>query len=797
MREWIMSKLKGWSDSDPKEADVLFSREQVLETCQIDDEGLEILRSTEFSSQSKFNHRRGLRVANILNDMFSRGGFKGKRILELGPGHYAFALLARSLGAEVVCVERDPAFVALGRHLGFEVLDEDFRELCPEMAGGTYDGLWVKGTFNACNYADDEGIQEFVDRLTSVVTPEGWAWCVTVNKDTTGKADDHFVRQRVEEQRKAFARRGWDVCMMEESWRPRYACNYKGCLYLYSRNLGSCYRDEKASDPGRELYVESPPAVEADPRAGQGKTPVKVARDVGGGFVKYQRIWKPTSEYYPNPWRYYQQFIEILKAKGVRFLTMSDALRKEHREEDINVILDHHIDFYPVETEIMCRWEHENEVVSSVYLFNRYPHEGDVQPPWSIKDLNIPFYQQLERDGFEIGYHQNAVGQAKAEAKSLRATYPEAISETVAKRAKEIFERDVEELRKHFNLRTFIPHGAGEGNAKLLDVPESCRDLVWVYNNAKKNNTVDPPISWVNYSDSCSAAPQRLQSDFGQYIARVDNLHLWAHLLVPGTYHILIHPGRFAKGMLYEQYGGKNMRSGAPRESEEFRLAGDASHRLPLKMNELVGQWERPEAREIREKHEMLSGPEYSHEKPYLVTDSVWALWNGLAKNETVTAVYVHHNKITPAQAREYRVPRPTPMNVHVPQKPVDLVIRSEEEWGRLFMEEFKAFYNLVFSPHILRHLGGLDFCYDQVVLNEIRLERKGRLSHLAEFLLRYAGSESRVHLRGVVEGCDPGEASALFKRKAEGVELELPTEAMPQFIEGGQGQTVFTWSSR
>ena len=47
-----------------------------------------------------------------------------------------------------ICVERDPAFAALGRHLGFEVLEQDFNELEPTQFAELLDGLWAKGTFN-------------------------------------------------------------------------------------------------------------------------------------------------------------------------------------------------------------------------------------------------------------------------------------------------------------------------------------------------------------------------------------------------------------------------------------------------------------------------------------------------------------------------------------------------------------------------------------------------------------------------------------------------------------------------
>lgn len=96
--------------------------------------------------------------------MFSHEDFRGKEILELGPGHYAFALLARSLGARVVCIENDPTFAKLGRHLGFEIYERNFFDLTEIQLSEKFDGLFVKGTFNACVAPHREFIDEFVKR---------------------------------------------------------------------------------------------------------------------------------------------------------------------------------------------------------------------------------------------------------------------------------------------------------------------------------------------------------------------------------------------------------------------------------------------------------------------------------------------------------------------------------------------------------------------------------------------------------------------------------------------------------
>ncbi|MGI0496913.1 class I SAM-dependent methyltransferase, partial [Limnospira platensis] len=153
-------------------------------------------------------------------------------------GHYAFALLARHLGAEVVCVERDPHFAQLGRYLGFEVLEIDFAELDREIFDKPFDGLWMKGSFNACNYKDEDAIVTFVDRLTELLCSDSWGWMITVNKASADIVNgEEFVTKRIEIQRCAFGNTGWDVSWINDSTRSHYSLKYTGSLYYFTRGI--------------------------------------------------------------------------------------------------------------------------------------------------------------------------------------------------------------------------------------------------------------------------------------------------------------------------------------------------------------------------------------------------------------------------------------------------------------------------------------------------------------------------------------------------------------------------------
>ncbi len=659
----------------------LIADKDVDRVCDVGRAGRKIIDETGFSSQQEYNPRRGRRIANILNDMFERTHFEGKRILELGPGHYAFALLARHLGAEVVCIERDPAFVSLGRHLGFEIIDQDFHTLSPDQFEQSFDGLFVKGTFNACNPKDESEISEFVERITNLLWPEAWAWFVTVNKTASppeGWKMGQFVDHRVELQRQAFADHGWDVSMMMgEEARPRYALKYSNSHYLFTRNL-------EISGAVRAPAPNNTTNSETD------SSSVKASAKIT--FNKVYKPNRPTAEYHDNSWRYFTDCIEILKRRGAVFITMSDAYAGRFDKDKINIILDHHIDFYPVETEVMARWERENGVVSSIYLFNHSPYTDYGQShPWSLKDLNISFYQELERAGFEIGYHSNAVGQARRLLKSGIPLYSKQVPVDVLAKARGIFEEDVKALRQHFNIRSFVPHGGGEGNVFLTDIPESCSDLVWAYNGRKNAEHENPP-RWNNFSDSNTFYAQRMTSGGATYIARIDNLHLFALLAEPGLNHILLHCGRYARWMPYDLYDGPTPLSEDDCESITYRLPENM--KPPLSARKLMGE---------------TGSSVTSSEKYYVLTDDVEVLQKHMAASDLVTPTFLYHRRITEEEKSAYKVPR----GVDKAEFPLP---RQDQE----FLEAYRGFINLAYTPSVIKHLAKGSYPLDRCDLRHV-----------------------------------------------------------------------------
>lgn len=222
----------------PKRGVRIISQEEALKAAALDAQAIAITtRVTQYSPA------RGVRISNIINDQFERYHFRGKTILELGPGHYSFSMVARHLGARMLCVDRNPTLLELGRYLGFEVYDMDFYALTAETLGRQVDGLWLKGAFNACYHPCVATVDRFVGQLNKLLAPAGWGWSVTTNKPDErmiaqlGDEVTGYQQARIEAQRAAFVRYGWSATPILEGDRRRYSLKHKGGLYYFTKNL--------------------------------------------------------------------------------------------------------------------------------------------------------------------------------------------------------------------------------------------------------------------------------------------------------------------------------------------------------------------------------------------------------------------------------------------------------------------------------------------------------------------------------------------------------------------------------
>ena len=441
-------------------------------------------------------------------------------------------------------------------------------------------------------------------------------------------------------------------------------------------------------------------------------------------FNAVQDEWKPTYEYSRNPWQYFKDAINILKKIDCNFITFSDAISKKFDPKKINIILDHHIDYYPVETEIMTKWESDNNVISSIYLFNRSDYEDTAQrKKWRVEDLNIPFYQNLEKKGFEIGYHQNALGSVRVNREGR--TYSKEIDKRDYKKAKLIFAEDVYNLKNFFNIRTFIPHGGGEGNSLLTDIPANCKDLIWVYNGRKKNGLPELPVSWTNFSDSAGTAPQIIKSKGAKYIVRIDNLHMACRLAKNGLNHILIHPGRYGRGMPYETYSRHGGLADYFCVRKNFLLKDICA--LPIYPKEILENIkEESNPFWLNNSLKVYEKIPNINEKYYLYTDSIDFLVSNMMKNKYVIPQFVKHKDMTKEIRNTYKVPRPIDMNFYLP---------TTSQINNEFTDLFRNFFNIVYSENIISHLNNLKIKPDYICLKNLKFKKQSQINDLKKFI--------------------------------------------------------------
>jgi hypothetical protein len=448
-------------------------------------------------------------------------------------------------------------------------------------------------------------------------------------------------------------------------------------------------------------------------------------------FNRVQRLWKPTRDYYLNPWGVYKEFIHILKDRGAQFLTMSQVLDQGYDPEKINVLLDHHIDHYPLEMEAMCQWELENDVVSSIYLFNKVVNPATAQQKlWTIEDLDIAFYQELEKAGFEIGYHQNAVGQALIEF-GVRPNYQLALDEKVTQRAKEIMIEDVSKLKEYFDIRTMIPHGGGEANAFLIDTPEELADVTWVYNNNTRSGTCEVPIQWENYSDSSGQRAQVVKGFGAHYVIHRSHLYFKANLMGKGLHHILLHPGRFSKNMPYRKFRCRSREILAVSYSFE---TPSRPEQLPLSLPKELGHWSSK-----CEKNEGFDKSIFASKvagRYTLLTDDVQELRTHMAANEDCVPNLLRHSKLSPKIKKELKVDKRSSRldQSYSVQLDSNLPV-SAETANRLFENQFSAFFNTSYINDIWRHLSAISFNYDVVVIRHGVITKLNQLEALKSVL--------------------------------------------------------------
>jgi len=396
-------------------------------------------------------------------------------------------------------------------------------------------------------------------------------------------------------------------------------------------------------------------------------------------FYKFQSTWTPYFEYFDNPWSNYKKFISYLKNKNANFITYSDVIENGYKKKEINIILDHHIDYYPIETMIMADFEFKQKIKSSIYLFNEFNYPDIAQINWNLSDLDINFYKKLEKHGFEIGYHMNVVGLDNSiHNKDNIRSYSSNI-DINNERLDKFFARDISSLKSNFNIRTLIPHGGGEGNHQYTNWQnkKEYTDIRWVYNGIKRKDD-DPFKKWKNFSDSIGTNAHVYKFEgSSSYIVYRDHLMNKAYTAKRGLHHILVHAGRMGKGMPYNKYkkyilpGSKVIKSVNYHKKFSTRKFDLNNYSLEKTKNQ-------------KNYIDLLKKI-----KPnYILTNSEDFIVSSLFVN-SIIPIYFHEKIISREEIKElYGVKRPIVKHIINPKK--------------LNLEELKRFYNHYYSNNVM-----------------------------------------------------------------------------------------------
>lgn len=158
-----------------------------------------------------------------------------KKILELGPGSYAFSLTAKNMGAEVHVVEKIKKFCQIGENLKLKVYCYDFNKNLEFLKPNFYDGIFIKGTFGFKAFDCFNNYKKKIQNLLSKLKKDGWVFYSPWND-----FDDYCLsikNEKYEEQKEFLLSLGFNFHEYDETFKKKYSLNYKGSKYAYTKNL--------------------------------------------------------------------------------------------------------------------------------------------------------------------------------------------------------------------------------------------------------------------------------------------------------------------------------------------------------------------------------------------------------------------------------------------------------------------------------------------------------------------------------------------------------------------------------
>lgn len=204
--------------------------------------------------------------------------------------------------------------------------------------------------------------------------------------------------------------------------------------------------------------------------------------------------------YYRDPWTYYLDCIAALVERGFMFRTWNELISSAAPKSNHEIVLQFDIDAGPKSFARLYPELHRLGVRGSIML-HRQCHDWY---EYDIEELDLDLFQDAERSGWTIGYHNNSIGNVQ------RVERAGDYSEEVLIEAQRRFADDVEHLRQWFDIRVCTRHGGNVVNHRT-PVPESaevvCVDKSF---NTQLWKTIDRSFSDGGFQSRPKPLQQRL-----------------------------------------------------------------------------------------------------------------------------------------------------------------------------------------------------------------------------------------------------------------------------------------------
>jgi hypothetical protein len=224
------------------------------------------------------------------------------------------------------------------------------------------------------------------------------------------------------------------------------------------------------------------------------------------------------TDYYRDPAAYYLSCIRQLIDQGARFVTWRDVLAGRTGNAPFEVVLQFDIDGGPRAMRRLFGPLHDLGVRATLMVHR----EASVWYAHRVEDIGLDWLAEVERCGWELGYHNNALTEVQQQAG--RADY----AGDLLARACERFERDVAFLQEHLDVRTFTHHG---GNTLNWRTPVPAGLAITCVDRPQN------PAAWTDVVASFSD---------GGFLARPTTLSAWCRAPRRGLHFVRNHPLKYA-----------------------------------------------------------------------------------------------------------------------------------------------------------------------------------------------------------------------------------------------------------